>query len=63
MKTSYISSFSRSHLAVAVLAVSSLTACTSGPSVAELDALTDSVVKSSFRTQGQAKVERLTQTD
>ncbi len=45
------------------LAVLGLSACTSGPSVAELDALTDSVVKSSFRTQAQAKVERLTQTD
>ncbi len=40
-----------------------LTGCSSGPSVAELDALTDSIVKASFRTEGQAKVERVTQTD
>jgi sulfur-oxidizing protein SoxX len=31
--------------------------------VAELDALTDAVVKASFRTEAQAKVERVTQTD
>jgi sulfur-oxidizing protein SoxX len=31
--------------------------------VAELDALTDKIVKSSFRDQGQAKVERITATD
>ncbi|MFZ9179866.1 MAG: sulfur oxidation c-type cytochrome SoxX, partial [Limnohabitans sp.] len=36
---------------------------TSGPTVAELDALTDAVVKASFRTEAQAKVERVTQTD
>jgi sulfur-oxidizing protein SoxX len=40
-----------------------LAGCSSGPSVAELDALTDSIVKASFRTEGQAKVERVTQTD
>ena len=45
------------------LAVSGLCACTSGPTVAELDALTDAVVKASFRTEAQAKVERVTQTD
>ncbi|NCW39579.1 MAG: sulfur oxidation c-type cytochrome SoxX [Betaproteobacteria bacterium] len=45
------------------LAVSGLSACTSGPTVAELDALTDAVVKASFRTEAQAKVERVTQTD
>ncbi|MFZ9557063.1 MAG: sulfur oxidation c-type cytochrome SoxX, partial [Limnohabitans sp.] len=33
------------------------------PTVAELDALTDAVVKASFRTEAQAKVERVTQTD
>ena len=31
--------------------------------MAELDALTDAVVKASFRTEAQAKVERVTQTD
>jgi sulfur-oxidizing protein SoxX len=51
------------------LVLASLTAalvaagCASGPSVAELDALTDKIVKSSFRDQGQAKVERITATD
>jgi L-cysteine S-thiosulfotransferase len=51
------------------LVLASLTAalvaagCASGPSLAELDALTDKIVKSSFRDQGQAKVERITATD
>jgi L-cysteine S-thiosulfotransferase len=51
------------------LVLASLTAalvaagCASGPSVAELDALTDKIVKASFRDQGQAKVERITATD
>ena len=63
MNISHIRTFSRFHLAAVLLVTAGLTACTSGPSVAELDALTDSVVKASFRTQGQAKVERVTQTD
>ena len=63
MTISQIRPFSRFHLAAVLLVTAGLTGCTSGPSVAELDALTDSVVKSSFRTQGQAKVERVTQTD
>jgi sulfur-oxidizing protein SoxX len=37
--------------------------CASGPTVAELDALTDRIVKASFRTQGIANVERVTATD
>jgi len=48
---------------VALLVTLGVVGCTTGPSVAELDALTDSVVKASFRTQGQAKVERVTQID
>jgi sulfur-oxidizing protein SoxX len=56
--------FSRGVAAVGVaLAALGLSACSTGPSVAELDALTESIVKASFRTQGQSKVERLTQTD
>ena len=63
MLTSRVPLFSRFCLAGVLLSVLGLSACTSGPSVAELDALTDSVVKASFRTQGQARVERVTQTD
>ena len=64
MMTFHVHFLSRTTVAVgAVLTVLSLGACSTGPSVAELDALTDSVVKASFRTQGQAKVERVTQTD
>ncbi len=37
--------------------------CASVPSVSELNALTDSIVKASFRSQGVANVERVTQTD
>jgi sulfur-oxidizing protein SoxX len=37
--------------------------CASVPSVAELNALTDSIVKASFRSEGIANVERVTQTD
>lgn len=40
-----------------------LAGCASGPTVAELDALTDRIVKASFRTQGIANVERVTATD
>lgn len=46
-------------LTTALLAVG----CASGPSVAELNALTEQIVKSSFRDEGIAKVERVTQTD
>ena len=40
-----------------------LAGCAQGPSVAELNALTDQVVKSSFRDEGYVKVERITATD
>jgi sulfur-oxidizing protein SoxX len=61
--TSRITFSSRTTAVAAVLLALGLSACTSGPSVAELDALTQSVVKASFRSEGQAKVERVTQTD
>ena len=37
--------------------------CAQGPSVAELNTLTDRIVKSSFRDEGHVKLERLTATD
>ena len=37
--------------------------CATGPSGADLDKLTDDMVKAAFRTQGIAKVERVTQID
>ena len=37
--------------------------CASGPSVAELNALTDKIVKASFRDQGIAKVDRVLAAD
>ena len=37
--------------------------CASGPSVAELNALTDKIIQASFRSEGIAKVERVTATD
>jgi len=46
-------------LAVALMEVG----CASGPSVAELNTLTDSIIKASFRSEGIAKVERVTATD
>ncbi len=46
-------------LAVAMAAVG----CASVPSVAELNQLTDAVVKASFRDQGAVKVDRITATD
>ena len=61
--TSRITFTSRTTAVAAVFLALGLSACTSGPSVAELDALTQSVVKASFRSEGQAKVERVTQTD
>ena len=63
MTNSRVDSVSRLVVAGVVWVTCGLTACSSGPSVAELDSLTDSVVKSSFRTEGQSKVERVTQTD
>ena len=46
-------------IAMAVL----LAGCAQGPSVAELNALTDQIVKASFRDQSFVKVERITATD
>ena len=40
-----------------------LAGCAATPSVAELNALTDQFVKSSFRGQGDVKVTRITETD
>ncbi len=37
--------------------------CATGPSVAELNTLTDQIVKASFRDQGIAKVDRVLATD
>ena len=37
--------------------------CATGPSVAELNTLTDQIVKASFRDQGMAKVDRVLATD
>lgn len=37
--------------------------CATGPSAADLDKLADDMVKAAFRTQGIAKVERVTQID
>lgn len=54
----------RTQLVLASLTAALVAAgCASGPSLAELDALTDKIVKTSFRDQGQAKVERITATD
>ncbi len=47
-------------LAVAAL---TLVGCANLPSVAELNQITDQIVKASFRTQAHVNVERLTQTD
>ena len=46
-----------SSLALATLIA---TGCAQGPSVAELNVLTDQVVKSSFRDESYVKVERIT---
>ncbi len=40
-----------------------LVGCATGPSVAELNTLTDQIVKASFRDQGIAKVDRVLSTD
>ena len=57
--TLYLAASATLTLMVALL----LAGCASGPTVAELDALTDRIVKASFRTQGIAHVERVTATD
>ena len=46
-----------------VLLALGLAGCAQGPSVAELNALTDQIVKASFRDEGFVKVERITATD
>ena len=46
-------------MAMAVL----LAGCAQGPSVAELNALTDQIVKASFRDESFVKIERITATD
>ena len=54
----------RIKYAATVAAASALVAgCASLPSSAELDALTQSIIQSSFRTEGQASVDRVTATD
>jgi sulfur-oxidizing protein SoxX len=53
---------SSSLLAVAVASLG-LAGCAQGPSVAELNQLTDTIVKASFRDQSHVKLERLTATD
>ena len=40
-----------------------LAGCAQGPSVAELNTLTDQIVKASFRDEGYVKVDRITATD
>jgi sulfur-oxidizing protein SoxX len=57
MKTSF-------KIAAVLSSVAALLAgCAQGPSVAELNVLTDQVVKSSFRDESYVKVERITATD
>jgi len=54
----------KTQLVLASLAAALVTAgCASGPSVAELNALTDKIVKASFRDESHVKVERITATD
>ena len=54
----------KTQLVLASLAATLLVAgCASGPSVVELNALTDKIVKASFRDQSHVKVERITATD
>ena len=54
----------KTQLVLASLAAALVAAgCASGPSVAELNALTDKIVKASFRDESHVKVERITATD
>ena len=54
----------KTQLVLASLAAALVAAgCASGPSVAELNALTSKIVKASFRDESHVKVERLTATD
>ena len=47
----------------AVLLTLGLASCAQGPSVAEINRLTDQIVKASFRDESFVKVERITATD
>ncbi len=51
------------HLALAGVCALLVAGCASLPSSAEIDGLTNSIVKASFRTEGQATVERVFATD
>ena len=54
----------KTQLVLASLATTLLVAgCASGPSFVELNALTDKIVKASFRDQSHVKLERITATD
>lgn len=54
----------KTQLVLASLAAALVAAgCASGPSLAELNALTDKIVKTSLRDEGAVKVERITATD
>jgi len=46
-----------------LIAAVGLLGCASGPSVAELNALTEKIIQSSFRDEGIAKVDRVLHTD
>lgn len=50
-------------LLAAVTAALLAVGCASGPTVAELNTLTDQILKASFRDEGMAKVDRVLQTD
>jgi sulfur-oxidizing protein SoxX len=49
------------NLAAAALAAATLVACATGPSDEEVSAKATAVLKSSFKEQGQAKLDRLDQ--
>jgi len=54
----------RTALAMAALIAALMgVGCATGPSVAELNSLTDKIIQASFRSEGIAKVERVTATD
>jgi len=53
----------KTRLTGLALAALALVGCANLPSVAELNQITDQIVKASFRTQAHVNVERLTQTD
>ncbi|NBY03981.1 MAG: sulfur oxidation c-type cytochrome SoxX [Betaproteobacteria bacterium] len=53
----------KSQLIAGALAAVAVAGCANLPSVAELNQITDQIVKASFRTEAHVNVERLTQTD